>query len=98
MGRHHVQYRTHILRHPAVHRDQALGKPFGKKVRIKYRILLMENRVLGQQAATANPPFGIFLGCYLPFDPFDAGEHPARVLPASSGATKPLSQYRPGDN
>ena len=105
LGGDHVQDRAHVLGHAAVDQDQAPGQGLGERAavlrgwcrRIGDRRLI-EQAVVREQAAPAHAPLGIGVGRRDTLDQLDAGEDPARILPAAPGTAEPLAEDRPGDD
>ena len=89
--RHHVQDRPHVLGHPAVDEDQALGQGLMEPGGAAF-----EDLVAGQEPTSADPGLGVPLDAGDPSDDLHAREDAARILPAAARAPEPLAEDRPG--
>jgi hypothetical protein len=85
----HLEDRSHVLRHAAVHQHQAVFELLARRGR---NLRGIEDAVSRQQAAAADAEFGIALTGGHAVDQLDARPDAARILPAAARPADPFAQ------
>ncbi|OQA22415.1 MAG: hypothetical protein BWY63_00849 [Chloroflexi bacterium ADurb.Bin360] len=90
--RDHLQYRTHILRHAAMHKHQTLLQALPRR---GIDFVKIQDVMSRQQPPPAHAEFRVIWTGELARDEFHAGPNAPRILPTTPRTGKPFTQNRP---
>ncbi len=88
----HFEDRPHVLRHAAVHQDQAV---FELLSGARWHFFVGEDVMARQQTTAADAEFRVGLRREYSLDHFHPRPHAAGILPAAARTAQPFSQNRP---